>query len=656
MSGGGVVGIGTDLVDLDRFRTTLQRRPGLVDRLFTAGEREYAERRGDPVERYAVRFAAKEAFLKALGVGIGAADWHDIEVRRDEEGQPSLHLTGRAAALAAEAGVDRWLLTLTHGDAAAHAIAVALAAPTPSVARSAVLEHRETSHGSVGAGSVARSAVLEHRETSHGSVGAGSVARLAVLEHRETSHGWEGEEMEPLVAGGLVPIVTPEEMGAIDREAPEPVEVLIGRAGAAVARAALRLLGGAYGRRVVVIAGKGNNGNDGRDAARRLRARGVRVQVVDATDAPDELPEADLVIDAAYGTGFRGSWTAPAPPAGAVVLAVDIPSGVDGLTGTTEPGVLRADATVTFAALKSGLVLPPGLELAGAVEVADIGLDVSRAAAHLVGAAAVAGWLPERPPVAHKWQSATWVVAGSPGMGGAAALAASAAARTGAGYVRVSTPGGPAADLPVEAVRVDLPADGWADEVVVGLERFSSLVIGNGMGTAPPTAAGIRQVVAAAAERGLPTVVDADGLTALGEDAAGLVGPTTVLTPHDGEFARLAGGPPGADRLAAARGLARRTGAVVLLKGRATVVADPEGRVLVSTTGDERLATAGTGDVLAGVIGALLATGVPPARAAAAGAFLHGRAGALGWRRGLVAGDLPEAMPAALAEVAALRP
>jgi NAD(P)H-hydrate repair Nnr-like enzyme with NAD(P)H-hydrate dehydratase domain len=129
-----------------------------------------------------------------------------------------------------------------------------------------------------------------------------------------------------------------------------------------------------------------------------------------------------------------------------------------------------------------------------------------------------------------------------------------------------------------------------------------------------------------------------------------------VLTPHDGEFSRLAGAAPGADRIGAARSLAAVTGAVVLLKGRATVVAGPDGSVLVTTTGDERLATAGTGDVLAGVIGALLATGLPPQRAAAAGAFLHGRAGALGWRRGLVAGDLPTALPAALAEVAALRP
>ncbi len=609
---GGVVGIGTDLVDLDRFREVLVRRPGMIERLFTPGEREYAERRGDPIERYAVRFAAKEAVLKALGVGLGAASWHEIEVLRDDDGVPSLELTGRAAELAAEKGVGEWALTLTHGDTAALATVVALApAPTPPV------------------------------------------ARLDTLERAGTS---QGAPLQGLLAGGLVPIVTPEEMGAIDRAAPEPVEELIGRAGSATARAAIRLLGGTYGRRVVMLAGKGNNGNDGRDAARRLRARGVRVTVIDAASAPAQLPDADLVVDAAYGTGFRGEYRPPAPPPGAAVLAVDISSGVDGLTGRASDEVLAADATVTFAALKPGLLFPPGLELAGEIEVADIGLDVSRASAHLVGAAAVAGWLPDRSVVAHKWQSAVWVVAGSPGMGGAAGLCAAAASRTGAGYVRVSTPGGAAAGLPIEAVRVDLPIDGWADEVIAGLDRFSALVIGNGLGTSPEVATAIREVVAAATARGLPTVVDADGLTALGLDAADVVGPSTVLTPHDGEFARLAGGAPGDDRIDAARSLAARTGAVVLLKGRATVVADPDGSVLVTTTGDDRLATAGTGDVLAGVIGGLLGEGIAPQRAAAAGAFLHGRAGALGWRRGLVAGDLPPALPAALAEVAALRP
>src|SRR5687767_13443292 len=150
-------------------------------------------------------------------------------------------------------------------------------------------------------------------------------------------------------------IVTPDEMAAVDAAAPEPVDVLIGRAGRAVARAALAMLGGGYGRRVVVVAGKGNNGNDGREAAAHLRRRGVRVHVIDAADGPDVLPGADLVIDAAYGTGFRGSYDPPSP-GGAPVLAVDIPSGVDGLTGEVGGEALRAHRTVTFAAWKPGLL------------------------------------------------------------------------------------------------------------------------------------------------------------------------------------------------------------------------------------------------------------------------------------------------------------
>ncbi|HEX6570081.1 MAG TPA: NAD(P)H-hydrate epimerase, partial [Acidimicrobiales bacterium] len=236
------------------------------------------------------------------------------------------------------------------------------------------------------------------------------------------------------------PVLTPEEMGAVDAAAPEPVEVLIGRAGAAVARQALDMLGGAYGRRVVVVAGKGNNGNDGRDAARRLRRRGVRVRVVDAAPTPERLPAADLVIDAAYGTGFRGDY-APPDPAGAPVLAVDIPSGVDGLTGQVPSAAVRADRTVSFAALKPGLLFHPGRTLAGEVVVADIGLGVSGARITVVEAADVGAWLPPRPADSHKWRSAVVVAAGSPGMTGAAHLAARAAQRAGAGMVRVASPG-----------------------------------------------------------------------------------------------------------------------------------------------------------------------------------------------------------------------
>lgn len=612
-----IVGVGTDLVDLGRFRTVLERRPELVDRLFTASEIAYARLRTDPTERFAVRFATKEAVLKSMGVGLGSTDWHDIEVERDPDGRPTVVVRGRAAALAARLGIVGWRVTLSHSDLVATALVVALGVDPVSSRRP--------------------------------PASPSPVRSVATT----------------LDADALVPIVTPEEMAAIDRDAPEPVDVLIGRAGGAVARTAVRMLGGTYGRRVVVLAGKGNNGNDGREAARRLRRRGVRVTVLDvaAFDAgapPAGLPDCDLVIDAAYGTGLRGSWAAPSRPAGAMVLAVDIPSGVDGLTGTCAGGVLAADVTVTFAALKPGLLQGEGRTLAGEVEVADIGLDAglwtggSRAA--LVGAAAVASWLPTTPVDTHKWRSAVWVVAGAPGMGGAASLCAGSALRTGAGYVRVSTPGGPAAELPTESVRVDLPIDDWSADVVSGLDRFAALVIGNGLGPAPATATEIRRVVAAAAGRGLPTVVDADALSALGTEVSRFVGPTTVLTPHDGEYTRLVGEAPGPDRLAAARSLAAASGAVVLLKGPTTVVAAPDGRALVSITGDRRLATAGTGDVLAGVIGALCARGLDPWRAAAAGAFIHGRAGALGWPLGLVAGDLSSLVPAVLDDLTRLQP
>jgi NAD(P)H-hydrate epimerase len=602
-----ILGIGNDLVDLDRFRRVLERRPGLLKKLFTEAEREYALRRSDPTERFAVRFAAKEAVLKAMGVGIGAADWHEIEVLRDEDGRPSLSLTGRAAALAAQQGVEGWRLTLSHSEIVAQAVVVALGA--------------------------------ENASPMLGPFGAQALPSPDAID-----------------GGGLVPIVTPEEMNAIDRAAPEPVEELINRAGGAVARAAIELLGGVYGRRVVVLVGKGNNGNDGRNAAARLKAQGVHVTVCEVKDAPDVLPDCDLVIDAAFGTGFRGEWDAPIPPAGCLVLAVDIPSGINGLNGSSAGAVLEADATITFAALKPGNVFGDGLAYSGELIVADIGLDTRAARAHLVGAAVVASWIPDPASDAHKWQRAVWVVAGSPGMGGAAALCSGAAARTGAGYVRVSTPGGAATDLPIEIVRTDLPPETWAGEVIADLARFDALVIGNGLGIADATKEQIRQVIAAATGRGVPVVVDADGLTALGTEVSRFVSETAVLTPHDGEFARLMGRAPGDDRIADARALAADSGAVVLLKGRSTVVAAPDGEALVSIAGDQRLATAGTGDVLAGIIGALLACGVEPLRAAAGGAFLHGRAGALGWRRGLVAGDLIAHLPAVLDDLTFLRP
>ncbi len=459
----------------------------------------------------------------------------------------------------------------------------------------------------------------------------------------------------------MVPIVTPEEMRAIDAAAPEPEAVLIERAGRALAWSARRLLGGTYGRRVVVVAGRGNNGADGRAAARRLAAWGVQVRVVDARTAAGQLAAGDLaagdlVVDAAYGTGFRGRWDPPAVGP-TPVLAADIPSGVDALTGATEGSVLGAVATTTFAALKPGLLFPPGRERAGTVTVADIGLDTSTARAHLVEPADVAAWLPRRAPNAHKWRAALWCVAGSPGMAGAAHLATRAAQRAGAGMVRLSTPGVEHDPLvPTEVVGRALPAEGWASDVLAD-DRFQAYVVGPGLGRADATVAAVQSFVAAA---GRPLVVDGDGLFALARAAEGGAAGVlrgrhapTVLTPHDGEYAGLRGAPVGADRIASARDLAADLRAVVLLKGPTTVVADPEGAARIVDTGDARLATAGTGDVLSGIIGALLAQGLDAFTAAAGGAWLHGRAAQRGPAVGLVAGDLPDLIPAVLAELEA---
>lgn len=235
-------------------------------------------------------------------------------------------------------------------------------------------------------------------------------------------------------------------------------------------------------------------------------------------------------------------------------------------------------------------------------------------------------------------------------MTGAAHLAAAAAQRAGAGMVHLSVPG----DLSPgnhEYVQRPVPPQDWSSDVLGSLDRFQSLVIGPGLGRDDSTVAAVRDILHHAP---LPTVVDGDGLFALAWSDDGSerllrdrTAPT-VLTPHDGEFALLSGSKPALDRLAAARQLAHDLGVVVLLKGPATVVAEPGGRTLVVTAGDDRLATAGTGDVLSGIVGALLAQGVHPFEAAAAGAWIHGSAGRLGPRRGLIAGDLLDLLPRVL--------
>lgn len=447
---------------------------------------------------------------------------------------------------------------------------------------------------------------------------------------------------------GVIPVVTPDEMAAVDAASPVPVEQLIERAGRAVARAAVRLLGGTYGRRVVVVAGPGNNGNDGRIAARMLGARGVVVTVIDPTAT--SVPPCDLVIDAAFGTGFRGSYRSPAAP-GSTVLAVDIVSGIDGNTGVASGRPATATATVTFAALKPGLLYGDGAVVSGRLDVADIGLDTSGSRTHLVEADDVAEWIVRRPVDAHKWKSALWIIGGTAEMAGAPVLASRGAFAGGAGYVRLSSPGaGALRSAPIEAVSVPLPMVGWDARVVAGGDRVAAVVVGPGLGRDDAVRDGVTGL---ATSSRLPMVIDGDGLWAIASLRGRMSDAPRILTPHDGEYTQLTGHPPGADRIAAARRLAAERSAIVVLKGPTTTVADPSGRVRVVVAGDNRLATAGTGDVLSGVIGAFLATGCDPFDAAAAAAQVHGMAALRCPVVGTTASHLPDAISAVLSDLVA---
>ncbi len=451
----------------------------------------------------------------------------------------------------------------------------------------------------------------------------------------------------------MLPVLTVPEMNRIDAAALESssLEVLVGRAGLAVALAAMGMLGGAYGRRVVVIAGRGNNGADGRVAASVLRRRGARLRIVEAGSV-ETIGPADLVVDAAYGTGFRGEYRSPILVAGTPVLAVDIPSGVKGDTGEVSGSPSPASRTVTFVALKPGLLQGQGARLAGRVSVADIGLPTGTPDISVVEDGDVTALFPPRRHAGNKWSAALMVVAGSPGMTGAAALCARSAYRSGAGMVRLGVPGADLSGSPAsEAVSVQLPRQGWSAEALEAASRCAAVVVGPGLGRQEGTAGEVRRLVA---ESPVPVVVDADGLFALGRvggDDSFRARSRVVLTPHDGEYARLTGADPGPDRIAASRRLAASSGAVGLLKGPTTAVSDPAGRVLLGVAGTTALATAGTGDVLSGIIGAMLARGMEPLEAAGLAAHVHGRAGAQGRGEGLMAGDLPDLVAGVLSRL-----
>jgi NAD(P)H-hydrate epimerase len=525
-------------------------------------------------------------------------------------------------------------------------------------------------------------------------------------------------------------VVTAEQMRALDRRAIEefgmPGAVLMENAGRAVVEVIAQEYGPLSGKRIAVFCGAGNNGGDGAVIARYLHLTGANpflymvgdptslkndarmhfevaqrlgLAYATAADVPPEryaLEGIDLIVDALLGTGVkdapRGAYqeairriNAAACP----VVAVDLPSGLDADTGAMPGEVVHAAHTVTFAYPKLGLLTFPGAERIGTLHIADIGFDWQRLAddiaCRLLTKEELRPYVKKRAADSNKGDYGhVAVIAGSQGMAGAPALVARGAQRAGAGLVTVLAA---ACVQPMIAAKLDeqmtlaLPdADGAVaaaafDAIAHFAERATVLCIGPGLTTAPAAVALVQRLLA---EIQKPIVLDADGLNALAQRPECLVGrpddlrAPLILTPHPGEAARLLGTSIAAvqsDRIAAVRELARRFRAVALLKGRYTLISDPEGRVAINTTGNPGMATGGAGDTLTGILGALVAqdfaTGkasqdIPTFRAAthspadlvALGVYIHGSAGDLAAARegevGLVAGDLITCIPAAI--------
>lgn len=458
-------------------------------------------------------------------------------------------------------------------------------------------------------------------------------------------------------------VISPAESSRLDSTSPESVEILMERAGLGVALAAVDM-GIGYGSRVVILAGAGNNGGDGYVAARYLQQRGVQVKVhalgyprkdysparlaairavaagVKVVDF--DVPEpADLVIDALFGVGFRGQlpdvvlpWLDHAAP----VLSVDVPSGLQAGTGLVDGDAFMATVTITFHAFKAGHLLGEGPERCGVVDAVDIGLHGGEPELRLCefGDAPVL----QRSRTDHKWSVGSVVIVGSSrGMVGAGVLAAVAALNAGAGSAAVVCPGAVQSEVAAMTPGILSKGVGKGDqfsladvpEVLEYTDRFDVVVLGPGLGGDDGF---VREVVA---RRTGKLLIDADGLNNLGgpDPLAARTGPT-MITPHAGEFARLAGAEAS---YTAAMAFAEDTGSIVLLKGNPTFVLGSEQWVV--TTGGPELATIGTGDVLAGVVAALWSGGLDAETAARSGAFWHGIAGAdLASRRTVTATEL----------------
>ena len=457
-----------------------------------------------------------------------------------------------------------------------------------------------------------------------------------------------------------------------------PAGELMRRAAAGHARRAALLLsqryGRVYGTRVLLLVGSGDNGGDALYAGARLAARGVAVEAcllspqrvhagglaalraaggqVVTNPAPADLSPAELVLDGIVGIGATGGLREPAaglvsrlpelaardgePP---LVVAVDVPSGVAVDTGDVPGAAVRADVTVTFGCLKPALVLGAAAPLAGEVEVVDIGLGPylrTAPAVEVPELADIAGWWPYPTPDATKYtRGVVGVATGSASYPGAALLSVAGALAGPAGMVRYA---GPAAAQVVAAYPPVI-----ATRTVAEAGRVQAWACGSGLGQDQAAVTTLRGVLAAP----VPAVLDADALNLLVDGSFATALRTRdaplVLTPHAGEFQRLAGQPPYPDRLESALQLAARTGATVLLKGDRTIIAAPDGRAWANPTGTPVLASGGTGDVLTGLLGSLLAAGLTPQQAAVSAAFMHGLAG----RRAATAGPVTAASVAA---------
>jgi NAD(P)H-hydrate epimerase len=470
---------------------------------------------------------------------------------------------------------------------------------------------------------------------------------------------------------------------------------LMERAGEGLADLVLAL---APRERVAIVCGKGNNGGDGFVCARHLRQKGLEVDVLLLADRAElqgdarvsydrlagaearaftaqDLAGAGLIVDAILGTGSGGAPREPAAGAieainqagaAATIVACDVPSGVDASTGEVAGSAVRAQATATFNASKPGLWISPGKGHAGALEVIDIGIPAGGPIEPSVGliSTRVTREIPRRGAESTKFAAGSVLVCGgSLGLTGAPSMASEAAMRAGAGYVTALVPRSlnlvfetrllEVMTVPLPDQEGGLTAEG-AETVLEHAPRADAMILGPGLGRAPGTFELARRV---AAEAELPLLLDADGLNAHAEALGSLGSRTapTVLTPHAGELARLLGSDGGAvsaRRLHGVREAARESGAVVVLKGDDTLVARPDGTCGVSRGGASALATAGTGDVLSGVIGAYLAKGMDPFAAACAGVLVHATAGRIAAERlgaeGVIARDVIEALPGAL--------